>query len=220
MPNRVPTPKDRLTPADLAFLIDVLGRDGNDDALQALLGDEEAFLQILDLPAVFQALINSPAIVDVSPRFYFYVMARHVFRRAGLDDVPVTEYVSTVLTDRLSSARRRTHDTPPNYVVDFLERIQSSHGGARFDWWVAAGDHFLVLTGLYPEFIRRRTEDHGAPSLDFYEKFGSQAYRAASDHPRARESDLTGTLHRLSEAFGETRRALNQIAEDYLFLSN
>jgi hypothetical protein len=85
---------------------------------------------------------------------------------------------------------------------------------------VAAGDHFLVLTGLYADFVRRRCEDRGAPSLGFYEDFGSRAYRAAGDHPRARDAEITDTLHRLSDAFTEARRALNRAVDQFLFLSS
>jgi hypothetical protein len=218
---RVPPPKDRLTAADVTFLISVLGEAGNEDAIGSLLRDEDSLRHVLDLPAVFSAVIESPAIVGISPALYFYVVVRRVFRDGGLDDVPLTRYVACVLSGKVRPARHHTGDRPlPDYAIDFIERIQTSHGVARFDLWVAAGDHFLVLTGLYADFLRRRCEDRGAPSLDFYEEFGSRAYRAAGDHPRARDAEITGTLHRLSDAFGEARRALNRAAEQYLFLSS
>jgi hypothetical protein len=213
--------EDRLSPSDLAFLIQVLSRERSEEALCSLLLDDETLVSVLDLPVVFKALIESPTIVEISPRLYFYVVVRHVFRRAGLDDVPVTRYVAKVLTGKVNRRRAdATEAASPEYAIDFIERIESSRGGARFEWWIAAGDHFLVLTGLYADFIRRRTENRGAPSLEFYEDFGRRAYRAAGDHPRARRSQLTDTLHRLADAFPDTRKALNCIAEDYLFLAS
>jgi hypothetical protein len=219
--NPPSTPEDRLSPADLAFLVQILNRERNDQALYSLLVDDECLVNVLDLPVVFQALIESPSIVEISPRLYFYVVVRHVFRRAGLDDVAVTRYVAKVLTGNVNRrAGEGRGASSPQYAIDFIERIGASRGAARFEWWIAAGDHFLVLTGLYADFLRRRTEDRGAPSLEFYEDFGRQAYRAAGDHPRARQWHLTDTLHRLADAFPDTRKALNCIAEDYLCLAN
>jgi hypothetical protein len=219
--KQVPPPKDRLTAADVTFLINVLGNSGNTAAVGSLLADDDSLRQVLDLPAVFKAVIESPAIVGISPALYFYVVVRRVFRDAGLDDVPLTRYVACVLSRKVRRSRPRAGEPEsPEYVIDFIERIQTSHGTARFDWWVAAGDHFLVLTGLYAGFVHRRCHDRGAPSLAFYEDFGSRAYRAAGDHPRARDADITETLHRLSDAFADARRALNRAADEFLFLSS
>lgn len=217
--NTVPPPQDRLSAADLTFLIEILDRQGETDALRSLLLDEESLHQILDLPAVLKAVLEAPAIVEISPRLYFYVVVRHVFRQAGIEEVEAARYVAGVLSTRTGAPEGRS-SSAPQYVIDFLQRIETAPAGARFEWWVAAGDHFLVLTGLFSEFIRRRCEDRGAPGIDFYEGFGRRAYREAGDHPKARRKELSGTLHLLSDAFPEARRALNRVAEDYLFLAS
>ena len=67
------------------------------------------------------------------------------------------------------------------HASDFIAIISSAKDRMRFHLQVAAGNQFLVLSGLYPEFLRRRSEDWGGPGLEFYESFAQQAFRSAAD---------------------------------------
>jgi hypothetical protein len=119
---RVPPPKDRLTAADVTFLINVLGETGNSEAISSLLRDDESLRQVLDLPAVFKAVIESPAIVGISPALYFYVVVRRVFRDAGLDDVTLTHYVACVLSQKVGVQGPR----PGNHSRRSMSSISSN----------------------------------------------------------------------------------------------
>ncbi len=184
-------------------------------------------MAILELPAVRRAVVESPALLGISPTLYFLVVVRHVFGRSGMHSAGVTRYVAAVLAARVKPPRTPDGDDHlPDYASDYLERASAAtraggpQGGEVFAWWKAAGDHFLVLTGLFPAHLDTRCERRGAPPLDFYETFGAQSYRTAAGHPQARRRGLAPVLHDLSEVFPEARRALNCAAEEYLFLEN
>jgi hypothetical protein len=220
-------PSGILTPSDVAFLCDVLEQSGQPEAIRSLMEDESALMAILELAEVRRAIIESPALVGISPQLYFLVIVRHVFGRAGMHSTGLTQYVATMLATRVKSPRTPDGDDRlPDYAVDFVERAavagrgSGAHGSESFAWWKAAGDHFLVLTGLFPAHLDSRCERRGAPSLDFYVDFGARSYRTAADHPQARRRGLSPVLHDLAATFPEARRALNQAAEEYLFLAN
>ena len=210
-----------LQPQDMVYLCEILARHGQEAALRSLLEDEDALDQILALEVVFRQVIESPAIVGISPQFYFMVVVRHVFNAAGVGSRPLNDYVAVMLARRVRRASDPTGDGEmPDYAVDVLERVQQARGREEFAWWRSAGDHFLLLTGLFAEHLERRCERQGAPALDYYEEFGARSYRAAAEHPQARRTGLTEVLHDLSEKFAPARKALNVAAEEYLFLAN
>jgi len=216
-----------LSPRDVRFLCEVLEHSGQPEAIRSLMEDEDALMAVLELEEVRRAVIDSPALVGISPTLYFLVVVRRVFGRAGMVSAGVTRYVATVLAGRAKNPRSPDGDDGlPNYAGDFIERAAAAsrhgsiHSGEAFAWWKAAGDHFLVLTGLFPSHLESRSDRRGAPPLDFYESFGAQSYRAAASHPQARRRGLSPVLHDLSDAFPDARRALNTAAEEYLFLAS
>jgi hypothetical protein len=222
-----PLPPGVLSPRDIAFVCEVLEQSGKQEAIRSLMEDDGALMAVLGLPEVRRAVIESPSLVGISPTLYFLVVVRHVFGRAGLPSVGLTQYVATVLAGRVKNPRTPDgDDLLPDYAGDYVERAAAAtraggrRGGETFAWWKAAGDHFLVLTGLFPAHLDTRCDRHGAPSLDFYESFGAQSYRTAAAHPQAVRRGLSPVLHDLSDGFSEARRALNQAAEEYLFLAN
>lgn len=222
MKNDAPLPPGLLSPQDVRFLCDVLDQHGRQEAIRALMEDEAALMAIVEMEEVRRAVLDSPALLEVSPTLYFLVVVRRVFGRAGMDSGPVTRYVAVVLAGRVKNPRSPDgDDAPPDYAADFLERAAAArHVGESFSWWKAAGDHFLVLAGLFSSHLERRHEHRGAPRLDFYDGFGARSYRTAAEHPHARRRGLSPVLHDLSDAFPEARRALNTAAEEYLFLAN
>jgi hypothetical protein len=106
------------------------------------------------------------------------------------------------------------------HAADFLAIISSAHGRMKFHLQVAAGNQFLVLTGLYPAFLQRRNERRGAPDLEFYESFARQSFRGAADNPGAPGNAPRQLLGALSEAFPVARRSLNRVAEEFVFLGD
>ena len=178
---------------------------------------------MLDLKEVFRSLIDAPSAIQVSPRFYFYVLVRHSFLQAALADAELAEYVAGVMAKRVC-----TEGTDPmqdvtrgfTHVADFLSIISPAKGRLRFHLQVAAGNQFLILTGLYPEFLKHRHERGEAPDLEFYESFAQRVFRAASGNRPASTGDSRNVLGALAEAMPAARKSLNRMAEEFVFLGD
>jgi hypothetical protein len=189
--------------------------------LEKLWSDPDGMREMLDLKEVLRALLESPALLRVTPGFYFYVLVRHGFVRAGLEDAEIADYVAGVLSKRVATGggdplldvtRGFTH------AAEFISFISAARERMRHHLQVAAGNQFLVLTGLYPEFIQKRHQRGKAPGMDYYESFAARSFRRAADGcgcASGRSRQLYGSL---AEALPQARRALNGIAEDFLFL--
>lgn len=219
MMHRTVSARAGITPADITFMEGLLSTRGGSTALASLWEDPEALGAILDLKEIHRALLESPVALPVSPSLYFYVLVRHAFLDGGIDPPELADYVAGVLVEKLSRRPDPRSGAMPDWVthtVDFVSVIQSSHGALRFHLEVAAGDQFLVLTGLYPEFLDHRAGRHGAPGVDFYEAFARHAYRRAAGHPGLSPAsrDLFGLL---SEAFPLARLSLNRMSDRCLF---
>lgn len=221
--QRIPLNRTRFTESDLDFLASVLAADEQRQHLEKLWLDPDALREMLDLKEVFRGLLDSPFAIQVSPRFYFYVLVRHAFLQADLNQVELADYVAGVMTKRICPS---PEDPLQNIVgglthaSDFIAIISTAKGRMRFHLQVAAGNQFLVLSGLYPEFLRHRCEYWGAPDLEFYECFAQQAYRNAADDRVACGSTSRHLLGTLSEAMPAARRSLNRLAEEFVFLGD
>ena len=72
-----PTCRARFTARDIDFVVDVLGRSGKGSAvLVGLLADEDTRDLILDDPELHAALLERGGCLEVSARFYFYVLVQ------------------------------------------------------------------------------------------------------------------------------------------------
>ena len=206
---------------DFDFVASVLAPDGRRCHLEKLWEDPEGMREILDLKEVFRSVIESPAAIRVSPQFYFYVLVRHTFLGADLPEVELADHVARVMAKRVS-----TSFTDPledvtrgfTHAAEFLSFISSSKGRMRFHLQVAAGNQFLVLTGLYPDFIRRRSELGTGADLEFYESFASKSFRSAADCCPASRGAVRHLYGSLAETLPTVRRSLNRVAEEFLFL--
>ena len=219
----IPSSRNRFTGADLDFLAAVLAPDEQRLHLEKLWSDPDALREMLDLKEILRGLLDSPAAIQVSPRFYFYVLVRHAFLQADLSDPELADYVAGVMTKRISpSPEDPLQDIARGFTLasDFIAIITNAKGRMRFHLQVAAGNQFLVLTGLYPTFLKRRCENHGAPDLEFYESFARQSFRGAADNrlgPGKASRRLFGAL---AEALPTARRSLNRVAEEFVFLGD
>lgn len=219
----MPSCRSRFTRTDFDFVASVLAPEGPPCHLAKLWRDPEGIREILDLKEIFHCVIDSPAAIRVSPRLYFYVLVRHAFLQAELGEVELADYVAGVLAKRVSAC-----GTDPlqdvtrgfTHAAEFLSFIASSKGRMRFHLQVAAGNQFLVLTGLYPEFLKRRSEKGTAPDLEFYEAFAQRSYRSAADCCMASRSASRHLFGTLAEVLPTARRSLNRVAEEYLFLGD
>lgn len=219
----MPANRNRFTGADLDFLASVLAPDGQRHHLEKLWTDPDALREMLDLKEVFRSLLDSPAALRVSPRFYFYVLVRHAFLQANLGDAELADYVAGVMSKRIgTSAEDPLQDICRGFThaSDFITVISNAKGRMRFHLQVAAGNQFLVLAGLYPDFLTHRSAQHGSPNLEFYESFARQAYRGAADNRQAPGMASRHLLGALSEAMPAVRRSLNRVAEEFVFLGD
>ena len=72
---------------DIEFILSVLGgKIGTAECLIKLLSDEESRDLILDDEALLHALLERRGCLNVSSRFYFYILVRNVFRRSDIQD--------------------------------------------------------------------------------------------------------------------------------------
>ena len=88
----------RFTAQDFEFVIRVLGRDSRQKiSLVDLLTDPESRDQILDDESLYRAILENTGNLTISPQFYFYVLARLVLRRVGIEDRTLSDYVAALL---------------------------------------------------------------------------------------------------------------------------
>ncbi len=215
--------RHRFTQADFDFVTAVLAPDGSACHLAKLWADAEGMREILDLKEIFRCLIESPATLGVSPRFYFYVLIRHSFLQGGLADSGLADYVAGVMAKRVcASGKDPFQDVTRGFThaAEFLSFITTARGRMRFHLQVAAGNQFLILTGLYPEFLRRRSEKGEAPDLEFYESFARRSFRSAASNPKAPDGAPRRLLDSLADAMPTARRSLNRMAEEFVFLGD
>jgi hypothetical protein len=219
MKHRLASARVGITQADFAFVEALVSAGSGSAAMTKLRDDAEAVTAILDLKEIHRALLESPVALPVSPSLYFYVLVRHAFVDGGIEAPELADYVAGVLVEKLAGRPDPRSGAMPAWVthaVDFLSVIQSAHGVLRYHLEVAAGDQFLILTGLYPEFIGHRAEHKGAPGIGFYESFASRAYHSAAGRPGipAASRELFGLL---SETLPLARRSLNRMSDRCFF---
>lgn len=216
---------DRLTERDFRFIEEALtGKIDRNDSLRWLFEDPETLPSVLESDSVFRRVVEVPFPVDISPQFYFYVLVRRSLKDAGIEEIEIADYVAASLADHACgrSAAPVGMEKPAydfTYHIDFLAACEAASAYDRFFLEVECGNRFLVLTGLFPAFLENRANRRGAPGLDYYEEVARNAYVAAGSRPLADEFAVRTIYPLLAECFSETRRALNRMSEEMLFLS-
>jgi len=221
MTHSLPSSRARFQKCDWHFIESVLNPASERGYLQNLADDPESINDILDQRAIFQALLEQQGAVRVSAAFYFYIIVRQRFLQAGLDDRELADYVAAILAERVHANPSDAYRGIPGgftHVSDFLAILDKASGQLRYLVQIAAGNQLLVLTGVFPEFLRHRRDRKGAPDLPFYEDFASRAFRDAANATFDKQD--RHTLGLLSESFRKTRQTLNSISSDILFLHN
>lgn len=204
----------RFARSDFDFVAGALAAHGERCHLAKVWKDPEGLRELLDLGEIFRNLIESPAALTVSPSFYFYVLVRQSFLKNGMCAGEQADYVSQLMARRVS-----VEDSDPlqditghfTRVSDFLGILAKTKGRLRRQLHIAAGNQFLLLTGLYPGFLKRRYEKGETPDPDFYVKFAQKAYRAASRCKCAGRNDGPDIHSSLADSLPTVRRALNVI---------
>jgi hypothetical protein len=225
--NLVPTPcRARLQPRDFEFISATLAGSAEERGFLFSLFEEPAALDaILENDRLFRAVMELPMPLSISPELYFFVLVRRSLKEAGIDDVEIADYVAATLADESGGAlgshpSGRAPDADFTYHVDIIERMNDASPCERFFLEVQCGNRFLVLTGLFPRFLERRAERRGAPGLSYYESVARHSFQTAGRHPLAAEYAVREVYGRLADCFTETRRALNRMADERLFLGS
>jgi hypothetical protein len=220
-----PNCRIQFTAEDIEFILNVL-RPGVDspESLLRLLGDDDTRDLILDDENLLRAVLERRHCLRISTHFYFYILVRQVFRRSGIAERAVADYVAEVLAEfsRVESLQGRVpgKTRPLEYFVDMLAALQTADDATTFQIRAHIGNHALFLSGIFPDRIQHRAETRGAPGLRFYEDVGRENYRLASDHRLARKYDLADVLSTLAERFQTTRKALNDLGERLITLGD
>jgi hypothetical protein len=218
-----PNCRVQFTAEDVDFVLSVLGpKAGSAETLVKLLGDEETRDLILDDESLLRAVLEHRNCLRISTHFYFYILVRHTFRRSGLQERPLADYVASVLAEFSQFERTRcvVKGQPIDYFFEMLAALQTADDTTSFYIRAHIGNQSLFLSGVFPDRIRFRAERKGAPGLTYYEGLGRTNFRAAGDHRLARKYDLDGIFNTLSERFQETRLALNDLRERLVSLGD
>src|SRR6266850_2240282 len=191
---------------DIDFILSVLGQKiGNAECLVKLLADEESRDLILDDEALFHALLERRGCLQVSSRFYFYILVRHVFRRSDIQERAVADYVAEVLAEFACAERAScvVHGTPTplDYFFEMLTALRTADDRTSFFIRAHIGNYSLFLSGVFPDRIRFRAEARGFPDVKYYDAVGRTQFRIAGEHRLAQRYHMEGILKTLSERF-------------------
>jgi hypothetical protein len=214
--------RECFTAADFDFVVRTLGRSQTDHvSLVDLLADAETRDSVLDNPRLVDAILSNAGHLQISSHFYFYVLARHVLRDAGITDRKLCDYVGSLLeTFSHASGLRAPHMTADHerqYVSDMLIALTRATAEQAFLLRAHVGNYSLFVSGIFHENTQRRSL-RGAPDLAFYEEIGRTNYRLVASHATARRCDLSDVYEELAGQFREIRLALNRLSDSLLNL--
>ena len=213
----------RFTAADFHFVVRTLSRSQTDSvSLVDLLSDNETRDYVLDNPRLVEAILSNAGHLQISSQFYFYVLARHVLRQAGIIDRKLSDYVGSLLETfsranlhALHAADERAHQ----YISDMLIALTRATREQAFLLRAHVGNYSLFISGIFHENAQRRSA-RGGPNLAFYEEMGRRSYEIAADDATAKRCELNDVYGGLAERFHDVRVALNRLAEELLNLDD
>jgi hypothetical protein len=104
------------------------------------------------------------------------------------------------------------------YLHEMMLALDRMEGERRFEMQAHIGNYALFLAGFLPSHLLRRMERRGAPGFRFYEEMGSAHFRMAGGHYLARRMELESVFHTLGDTFHLARLALNNLAENLVFM--
>jgi len=224
--------RERFTAADFDFIVQTLARSRNDSvSLVDLLSDSETRDSILDHPRLVETILSNAGHLRISSQFYFYVLARHVLRQAGIGDRKLSDYVGSLLEtysranqlqspdkidppkDGFAAANKQAHQ----YISDMLIALTRATPEQTFLLRAHVGNYSLFISGIFHENTQRRSL-RGAPDIEFYEQVGRTNYQLVSSHETARRCELNDVFAGLAKRFHDVRLALNDLSDRLLHL--
>lgn len=215
--------RERFTAADFDFVVRTLSRSPTDHvSLVDLLSDMETRDSVLDHPRLVDAILSNAGHLRISSQFYFYVLARHVLQRAGMNDRKLCDYIASLLEafSRASVLRApHTADSVQQYISDMLIALQRVTPEQAFLLRAHVGNYSLFISGIFHENTQRRSR-RGGPDVKFYEQVGRANYQLVAAHAAARRCELNDVFEELADRFCEIRYALNRLSDQLLNLDD
>ncbi len=217
----LPTIRASLSRSDARQLVRLLGREDPELGEAARLRLEENGIgSLLDDPRVRNALLTDTD-VSVPPPVIFYVLVRQALLEGGIDDENTSDYVASMLVSfgRAGRAYRISgeDDSEFHYLTDMISELRSADGRRRFLLRVHMGDFALWMSGLFPDYLERRTRRKGAPPISYFEELGATGYRGASESIEAGELGMDTVLMGVANQFSAVRTALNRISDRHFW---
>jgi len=214
--------RERFTASDFDFVVRTLARSPIDCvSLVDLLSDQETRDSVLDSPRLVDSILSNSNQLSISSQFYFYVLARHVLRQAGINDRKLCDYVASLLEtfSRISGlqAPHLSEERGRQYISDMLIALTRATPEQAFLLRAHVGNYSLFITGIFHENTQRRSR-RGAPDMKFYEQVGRTNYQMLASHATARRCELNDVYEELADRFREVRLALNQLSDQLLNL--
>jgi hypothetical protein len=223
--------RERFTASDFDFVVRTLARSQTDCvSLVDLLSDRETRDSVLDHPRLVEAILCHAGHLAISSQFYFYVLARHVLRQAGINDRKLCDYVASLLEtfSRMSGMQAgcgmqdagcEMQNRGRQYICDMLIALTKATPEQAFLLRAHVGNYSLFISGIFHENTQRRSL-RGGPDVKFYEQIGRTNYGMVASHATARRCELNDVYEELADRFREVRLALNQLAEQLLNLDD
>ncbi len=216
--------RERFTASDFDFVVRTLARSQTDHvSLVDLLSDQETRDAVLDNPRLIDAILCNAGHLSISSHLYFYVLARHVLRQAGINDRKLCDYVASLLEtfSRMNDLRapHLADERGHQYISDMLIALTRVTPAQAFFLRAHVGNYSLFLSGIFHENTQHRSR-RGAPDLKFYEQVGRTNYQLLASHATARRCDLNDVFEGLADRFRDVRLALNQLSDRLLNLDD
>ncbi|MFL6528578.1 MAG: hypothetical protein ACJ8LI_07810 [Chthoniobacterales bacterium] len=209
----------RFTATDFDFVVRTLARSQTDCvSLVDLLSDSNTRDEVLDHPRLVDAILSNAGHLRISSQFYFYVLARHVLRQAGILDRKLSDYIGSLLETFSRANVRAPHTTDERahqYLSDMLIALTRATPEQAFLIRAYVGNYSLFISGIFHENAQRRSS-RGGPDLRFYEEIGSRSYEIVADNPTAKRCELDDVFEGLADRFHDVRVALNHLAEELI----
>src|ERR1700730_545134 len=214
----------RFLAAAFDFVVRTLARSTTDHvSLVDLLSDADTRDSVLDHPRLVDAILCQAGHLQISSQFYFYVLARHVLRQAGIIDRKLCDYVASLLETfsraNFLRAPHATDDSVNQYLSDMLIALTRCTPEQAFLLRAHVGNYSLFISAIFHENAERRRL-RGGPDLKFYEQVGRTNYQLAAGHTAARRCELDDVFEELADRFRDVRVALNQLSEELINLDD
>ncbi len=213
----------RFTAADFDFVVRTLARSQSESvSLVDLLSDSNTRDSVLDSPRLVHAILSNAGQLRISSQFYFFVLARHVLREAGIADRKLSDYIGSLLEtfSRANMAAPHTGDERAHqYISDMLIALTRATPEQAFLLRAHVGNYSLFISGIFHENAQRRCA-RGGPNLAFYEQIGSRNYQLVAHDATAKRCELNDVYEELADRFREVRMALNHLSEELINLDD